>query len=65
MVDDWLGIRQSMLISAVSQTLSSAGTTSTLNVVPPASFEQRAEPQPTSDGFADWFGDPVAGEEDL
>ena len=52
--DDWLGIDQDMLISATSQSLSSAGTLTTLDLVPPGAFEQRAEPMAGGLG-ANWW----------
>ena len=52
--DDWLGIDQEMLISATAQSLSSAGTLTTLDLVPPGAFEQRAEPMPGGLGSNWW-----------
>ena len=43
--DDWLGIQQEMLVSSTSQSLSSGGTLTTLELVPQDAFVQRAEPE--------------------
>ena len=53
-LDDWLGISQAMLISATSQSLGSAGTLTSIDVVPPGAFEQRAEPGPDDVGTNWW-----------
>ena len=45
--DDWLGIDQELLVSRVSQSLSSAGTVTQLDLVPRDAFAQRAEPEPS------------------
>ena len=54
--DDWLGVVQELLVSATSQSLSSAGTTTTLDLVPQDAFVQRAEPMDTGGALgADWW----------
>ena len=52
--DDWLGIESDMLISATTQSLSAGGTLTTLDLVPPDAFVQRAEPEATSLGSNLW-----------
>ena len=52
--DDWLGIDQDLLVSATSQTLGAGGTLTDLDLVPPDSFAQRAEPQATELGTTWW-----------
>ena len=55
-LDDWLGLRQDMLVSATSQSLSAGGTLTTLDLVPPGAFEQRADPEPEPGGLgASWW----------
>ena len=46
--DEWLGIAQELLVSSTSQSLSAAGTLTTLDLVPQDAFVQRAEPAPSS-----------------
>ena len=45
--DDWLGVVQELLVSSTSQSLSSGGTLTTLDLVPQDAFVQRAEPAQT------------------
>ena len=53
--DDWLGIEQQLLVSSTSQTLSSNGTLTTLDLVPQDAFVQRAEPSGEDLGSSWWF----------
>ena len=60
--DDWLGIAQTLLISSTSQTLSASGTMTTLDLVPPDAFSQRAEPRQDQPlGSSWWFDGPIPG----
>ena len=52
--DDWLGIDQELLVSRVSQSLSSGGTVTQLDLVPRDAFAQRAEPQPSEGATGHW-----------
>ena len=48
LADEWLGIAQELLVSSTSQSLSSGGTLTTMDLVPQDAFVQRAEPAPSS-----------------
>ena len=56
LADDWLGIEQELLVASTSQSLSSGGTLTTLQLVPADAFAQRAEPSLQGPGGApNWW----------
>ena len=56
LTDEWLGIAQELLVSSTSQSLSSGGTLTTLDLVPQDAFVQRAEPMDTSPLGSNFWG---------